>query len=101
MSLSIAGDLKQRYPHYTPIFDRLYDNYQVVSCSSRFHFGLNKLVLLVLNRLGSESIGRFNRTISADTLHNIALAQVKKMSNFVIYDDKIKQVLFDLANVNL
>lgn len=101
MDSTVLADLKQRYPQYTSIFDRLYDNYRVVSCSGRFRFGLYNLVLLVLNRLGTESIGRFKRTISLDTLNNISLEQVKKLSSLVIYDEKRKQVLFDLEKLNM
>ncbi len=101
MDSTILTDLKKRYPRYTSIFDRLYENYRIVSCSGLFRFGLNRLVLLVLNRLGTESIGRFNRAISVDTLNNISLEEVKKLSNLVIYDDKCKRVLFDLANGNV
>jgi len=101
MDEAILADLKKRAPQYTALFERLYDNYRFVPCSGHFRFGLNKLVLLVLNRLGTESIGRFRAAITADTLHKMALAEARQLSNLVIYDEKSKKVLFDLKELKI
>lgn len=89
--------LKDRYPKYQNVFERLYDNYQVIPCSSLFRFNLNKLMLVIVNKLGREAIARFNNFIDENVLDRVPLSKAKEYCNLVVFDPKRNKKLFDLT----
>ena len=90
------AQLQSKYPDHADIFERLSHNYEVIPCSSRFRFNLNYLMLVIINKLGKEAIGRFNQFIHKDTMNSLAFEDVKRMCNMLVFDmDKQKNV-FDL-----
>ena len=89
--------LKRRYPKYAPVFERLYDNYRVISCSSLFRFNLDLLMNVIINKLGIDAIERFSDFNSSGTMNHLPLAKAKNYRNFVVFDQVKRKLLFDLA----
>ena len=89
--------LKRRFPKYAPVFERLYDNYRVISCSSLFRFNLDLLMNVIINKLGVDAIERFSNFNSSGTMNRLPLAKAKNYRNFVVYDQVKQQLMFDLA----
>jgi len=79
------SNLKGKYPNYSEVFDRLYDNYQVVPCSATLRFNLNKLMLVIVNKLGQDAIIRFRNFFEESHLDRLPIAQSKELFNIVIY----------------
>lgn len=89
--------LKKRFPQHAPVFDRLYDNYRVISCSSLFRFNLDLLMKVIINKLGLDAIERFSNFNSSGTMNHLPLAEAKKYRNIVVFDQAKRQLMFDLA----
>jgi GTP-binding protein EngB required for normal cell division len=90
--------LKQRYPGHAATFDRLYDNYRVIPCSSLFRFNLAQLMLVIVNKLGKDAIARFSNFTGDDALNRVARADVPRYSNLVILDPRSGKLEPDLAH---
>ena len=86
---------QQQYPQYQKIFERLYDNYQVIPCSAVFRYNLNKLMLVILNKLGHEATIQFQKLIASDALDQIPFDQTENLCNLLVYDPKTKNTLFE------
>ncbi len=102
--------LKKRFPLYQEVFDRLYDNYCIVSCSARFRFNLDLLTRLIINKLGTKlgtkklgasAIARFSNLYADTDLYTIPLAKAKEFSNIVVVDHEKKKIIFDLTSAEL
>ncbi|MBD2447888.1 50S ribosome-binding GTPase [Nostoc sp. FACHB-152] len=93
-------NLKVRFPKHSNLFDRLYDNYQVIPCSSRFKFNLTQLMLVIVNKLGLNAIKRFKNLFEAKEMNQVSLLEAKNYSNIVVFDSNRRKVIFDLAQVN-
>jgi uncharacterized protein len=89
--------LQRRYPQFHHVFDRLYDNYRVIPCSSLFRFNLSQLMLLVVNKLGESAIDRFTKFTDGNILNRVDASTVRSLGNLVIYDSMRGQLVFDLA----
>lgn len=89
--------LKRRFPKYAPVFERLYDNYRVISCSSLFRFNLDLLMNVIINKLGTDAIERFSNFNSSGMMNHLPLAKAKNYRNFVVFDQVKRQLMFDLA----
>jgi GTPase Era involved in 16S rRNA processing len=87
--------LKQRYPRHAAIFDRLHDNYKVIPCSSLFRYNLSQLMLVVVNKLGTNAISRFGQ-FTSDTLNRVPVTEARNYCNLVVYDTRSNQLTFDL-----
>lgn len=96
----LAG-LKKQHPEYSSVFDRLYDNYQVIPCSSRLKLNLYRLMLVIVNKLGSEAIARFKNFIHGDSLDQIKIDTAKEFCNMIVIDPAKKVKLFDLRDMKL
>lgn len=79
------------------MFDRLYDNYRVIACSSLFRFNLDFLLKVLINKLGVEAVERFSNFTSSGTMNQLPLAVAKKYRNIIVFDQVRKQLFFDLA----
>ncbi|MBD2482569.1 GTPase family protein [Planktothrix sp. FACHB-1365] len=86
---------QQKYPEYQKVFERLYDNYQVIPCSAVFRYNLNKLMLVILNKLGQEATIQFQKLISGDSLDQIPFDQTENLCNLLVYEPKTKKTLFE------
>jgi len=93
--------LKAHFPEHEKVFDRLYDNYQFISCSSMFKYNLGRLMLVIINKLGKNAINRFTNFIDSQNMGRVPLSEAKKMSNIVIFDSRKKQIVFDLTDIEI
>jgi GTPase SAR1 family protein len=93
-----VAKLSQRYPKHKEAFERLYDNYRVISCSSLFRYNLDELLLAILNKLGQDAIERIKQFINIDNLGQIPLKDAQQLSNLVIIDGQNKRKLLDLSD---
>lgn len=89
---------KQRHPEYGQIFDRLYDNYRVITCSSLFKYNLNHLLLVILNKLGPTAIENFRQQINFDAIERIPFQHARELCNIRIFDIRQKRRIFDLGS---
>lgn len=94
------SELKAKYPHYQQVFQRLYQNYQVIPCSSSFRFNLNKLMLVIVNKMGKEAIARFNNFLN-DQLDKLPFAKAKEYCNLIVIDPNKNRKLFDLTETRI
>ncbi|XWK88365.1 MAG: hypothetical protein U7127_29985 [Phormidium sp.] len=86
---------QQKYPQYQKVFDRLYDNYQVIPCSALFRYNLNKLMLVILNKLGQEATIQFQKLIAGEALDQIPFEQTEDLCNLLVYEPKTQKTLFE------
>lgn len=89
--------LKQEFPKYTAIFDRLYDNYRVLSCSSRFKFNLDLLMKVIIDKIGPEGILRLNNFYNSNMMDRISLAEAKTYNNIIILNRANRHITFTLS----
>jgi len=88
---------QQKYHQYKKVFERLYDNYQVIPCSSVFRYNLNKLMLVILNKLGHEATIQFQKLIASDALDQIPFEQTENLCNLLVYEPKTQKTLFEFS----
>lgn len=93
------NSLEVKYPEFKNVFERLNQNYEVIPSSSLFKFNLNKLLLILVNKLGEAATGRFKNFISEKKLNIVPTDKVKNYSNIIVFDLKTKTRLFDLNNI--
>jgi GTP-binding protein EngB required for normal cell division len=93
--------LKHRFKPYEAVFDRLYDNHRIISCSSKFRFNLDLLMRVIINKLGSDAVARFSNFFKSGELDRIPLSEARKLCNVVVFDQDEKRVIFDLAKAEL
>ncbi len=84
LSNQVLSSLKGKYPNYSEVFDRLYNNYQVIPCSSQLRFNLPKLALAIVNKLGPEGLIRFKNFFESKQLDVVPLDKAEKLLNIVI-----------------
>ena len=84
------------YPKYRKVFERLKRNQEVISCSSVFRYNLTKVMAVVLDKLGTEAIFRFEKFKKGSKLNSVTFNSVKNMSNLIIVDVDKEVTLFDL-----
>jgi uncharacterized protein len=89
--------LQRGFPQFHQVFDRLYDNYRVIACSSLFRFNLSQLMLVIVNKLGEGAIGRFSNFTDGEVLNQVDVSKVKSLGNLVVFDRQHNQLVFDLA----
>lgn len=94
------GTLKNRFPLHSAAFDRLYDNYQIIPCSSTFRFNLSQLLLVIINRLGQNAISRFSNFVSDELINRVLISEAKKYCNIVVFDAVQQKLLFDMNKQN-
>ncbi len=99
MSLSTLDKLTNTYPKYKDIFTRLYQNSEVIYCSSRFRYNLAKLMSVIVNKIGGEASLRFRKFISKEGMNNLSWDKARTFSNLVVYDAQKDQITFDISNV--
>jgi predicted GTPase len=97
MSLSILKNLKSEYPEYAQVFERLYQNSEVVYCSSRFRYNLAKLMSVIVNKIGGDTSIRFANFISTKAMNRVSWSKARTFSNLVSYDVHKDHIIFDLA----
>ncbi len=96
---SIVDDFKKRFGKHQGIFDRLYNNYQVIPCSSLFKFNLWELLSVVVNKIGEDAVSRFDKFTNNESLNKVPISEAVNYCNLIVYDRDKDKVVFDLADV--
>lgn len=96
-------DLKKRFPQYHAVFERLYDNYRVISCSSRYRFNLDLLMRVIITKLSSDVITRFSNFYFYEegTMDKLPFRDAVQLRNFIVLDQDKGSVILDLAQTDL
>lgn len=89
---------KTKYPRYADVFERLYQNYCVIPCSSLYKYNLTQLLLVVLNKLGKEAITRFKHFVDTNSLDQVSSERTRQLCNMVIFDQQSRRKVFDLRD---
>lgn len=92
-----VSELTARFPQHSSVFDRLLDNHRVIPCSSRFRYNLAQLMVVIVNKLGLEAVGRFARYVSKDEMNAIRVSDAKELCNVIIFDAASQARVFDLT----
>lgn len=66
-------NLQQNHKKHKDIFERLYDNYQVIYCSSKFKLNLCQLILVIINKLGPQAFIRFKNFAQSNDLDSVLI----------------------------
>jgi GTP-binding protein EngB required for normal cell division len=90
----------RKYPQHRDLLTRLYQNYLVVPCSSRFKYNLSELLLMIVNRLGEGAIHRFANFYKREALSYLPYKLALDFANIFVYDRQNDRVLFDLRNIS-
>lgn len=93
--------LKQRFHGYDAVFDRLYDSYRIIPCSSKYRFNLDLLMRVIINKLGSDAASRFSNFYTSATLEKMPLAEAFGLRNLIVFDHDQQRILFDLAKMEI
>lgn len=96
---SIVDDFKKRFNKHQGIFDRLYNNYQVIPCSSLFKFNLMELLSVVVNKIGEDAVRRFDKFTNNESLNKVPISEAINYCNLIVYDRDKDKVVFDLADL--
>jgi uncharacterized protein len=100
MSMRRLAGLKADMPQHGDLFDRLYDNYRIIPSSSRFRFNLDRLLVVVVNKLTVSAIDRFRNFVEAnDERSRVPVKDMRSHCNIVVYDEPRRQRVFDLARL--
>lgn len=101
LSKQHLADLKMRFPQHQFVFERLYDNYRVVSCSSRYRFNLDLLMRVIITKLSSDIVMRFSNFYQEGTMDKLAYKDAIQLRNFIVLDQDKGSVILDLAQTDL
>lgn len=96
-----AAALSARHPQHQDVFQRLYDNYRVISCSARLRFNLASLMFVIVNKLGPGAAIRFQKFTSPHALSTVSVEAARRFCNLVVIDPARGEVLFDMADQKL
>lgn len=91
-------ELSERHPEYVETFERLYDNYRVISCSAHLKYNLHQLLLVLLNKLGQEAVFRFEEHLPGEDLNEIPFPEALSASNLAYYDENAGETVFNPGN---
>lgn len=91
--------LKAAFPKHKDLFDRLYDSYRIIPCSSHFKFNLNLLIRVIVDRLKSRSAAPFSGFLKTDIMSTLPLSQAKQYRNVILLDEEHGYKL-DIADAN-
>jgi 50S ribosome-binding GTPase len=102
MSAEVRDEYTQRYPQFSAVFHRLSDNHEVIPCSSLYRYNLTRLMIAIVNKLGENAIGRFQRLIDGSGITSmVPVDQMRDYGNIVIWDKQRGAKTFDLAELKL
>jgi hypothetical protein len=100
MSETRRNHYAQLYPRFAAIFERLCDNQRVIPCSALFRYNLSQLLVAVVNKLGENAIGRFQRLVDGSAVTSeVLVGSMAKYCNLVVWDKQRGQRTFDLSEL--
>jgi len=100
MSLSTLKSIKSSYPEHSDVFTRLYQNSEVVCCSSRFRYNLAKLMRAIVDKIGGDTSLRLSKFTSKSAMNRVPWSKARTFSNVIAFDSHKDEIIFDLAKVN-
>lgn len=102
MSERLCAHYSSSYPQYQAVFDRLCDNHRVIPVSALFRYNLIQLMIAIVNKLGENAIGRFQRLIDGSAVTTAVPVDVmRRFGNIVIWDKQKAVKTFDLDDIEL
>lgn len=100
MSRETLDRLRRSYPDHADVFLRLYQNSEVVYCSSRFRYNLARLMRTVVDRIGGEASIRFRNLTLNGQMNRVPWDRARTFSNVLVFDEKRDEIVFNLAEVD-
>lgn len=92
--------LSKAFPGNDDVFRRMYQNSQVIYCSSRFRYNLARLMRVVVDKLGGDTSLRFAKFTSKERMNRVPWERAKKtFSNLIVFDVEKDTITFDMASV--
>jgi len=100
MSETVRDRYSKIYPPFAAVFERLCDNQRVIPCSALFRYNLSQLLVAIVNKLGENAIGRFQRLLDGSAATpQVPVESMAKYCNFVVWDKQRGQRTFDLSEL--
>jgi hypothetical protein len=99
MTTSTLRKIKDEYPHYSDVLDRLYYNSEVIYCSSRLRYNLAKLMQVIVDKIGGGTSIRFRKFVSKNSMNRVNWTKAQTFSNLVVFDSIKDEITFDLSKV--
>ncbi|NEO83550.1 MAG: GTPase RsgA [Spirulina sp. SIO3F2] len=99
MDNSNLQKLQSNYPEYSSVFSRLYQNSEVIYCSSHFRYNLSKLMQVIVDKIYSGVSMRFRKFISNYSMNKVSWNKAKTFSNIVVFDSVKDDIVFDLSRL--
>jgi hypothetical protein len=100
MSETQRSHYAQSYPRFAAIFERLCDNQRVIPCSALFRYNLSQLLVAIVNKLGENAIGRFQRLVDGSAVtSDVPAESMANYCNVVVWDKQRGQRTFDLSEL--
>lgn len=99
MTTSTLRKIKDEYPHYSDVLDRLYYNSEVIYCSSRLRYNLAKLMQVIVDKVGGGTSIRFRKFLSKNSMNRVNWTKAQTFSNLVVFDSIKDEITFDLSKV--
>ena len=91
----------EKYPRHKGVFERLYDNYRVVSCSSLFRYNLGGVLAVVVNKLGQGASLRFQKFLNGPETDQVSVETARDLCNMVVLDQLRNKIVFSMADQRL
>jgi uncharacterized protein len=101
LSREAADAWAAKYPRHQDVFERLYDNYRVVSCSSLFRYNLGGVLSVVVNKLGQGASMRFEKFLTGPDANQVAVKQARDFCNMIVLDQRRGKIIFNMADQRL
>jgi predicted GTPase len=102
MSEEMCDHFGQQHPEFIAVFERLADNHRIIPCSSQFRYNLIRLMVVIVNKLGENAIGRFQQLVGdTSQLDQVPVRAMTKLGNLVVWDKQKSRVTFDLDEIKL
>lgn len=101
MSEGLCARYSSSHPHYQAVFERLCDNHRVIPVSALFRHNLAQLMTVIVNKLGENAIGRFQRLIGSEVTAAVPVGVMRRLGNIVIWDKQKAMKTFDLDDIDL
>jgi uncharacterized protein len=98
LTKKLVVELSEAYPQYKNVFNRLYDNYCPVACSAHFKYNLSRLILVILNKIGSDAVQNFKRVVDTDLLKIMSLDEARSLCNILVWNTRDSRKILDLED---
>jgi uncharacterized protein len=100
LSKSRFEELNKRHPEHREVFTRLYNAHRVIPCSSSFHFHLDLLMQVIVDKLAPQAIASFEHFQPRENaLRTLSFTKAKYFRNMIILDTT-QQKIYDLTTID-